>query len=731
MKFSGLARVLCHGSLVALALLSVGFLAATVNAKPMSTSLLQGLPTRPPSSKPTPKPPASGPSSPAKPTPALPTPVPSPTPKPVPTVDLTFEELGHSTFQLSESGSRWIDLYLPRNFVPIYDGSYLDLIISHAPLEPDKLSVVKVTLNSAPLAVLTLSPENAEPTPYRLYLRNTPLTSGRNQLNISLDTGAVCNVRGARVDVSVYGNSSFHLEYSLTQHPPDLALYPIPFFERSFEYEPVYVVLPQNPSAADLSAAATIAAGLGRFSNGEIRLVSTLDTQISVDIRNNHHLIVVGKEGANRLLHQLDLPLHLDDPALSDEHGVIQELISPWNPLRTVLVVTGGSDEGISRASQALNRQAHLLDMQGPVAIVQTVLPPEPVENRQLDVDFTLADLGYEEEVVYGTRPHVLEYSFYVPLGCTCTEEARFTLHLGHARVASPTSSSLDVHFNDVPIHSILLNESNVSDGVLELSLPSWLIRSGRNEIRISIEMNLDNEDKCLFLDAKRLWTAIYSDSYFHLPSTSEDVEPSLDLFPYPFTKQPNLSGLLLILPDRPRQLDYDIMLKVAAGLGAVDQGGALALDVITADLVAQEDRQDKDLILIGRTSVHSLIAELNDWLSQPFEPGSDLLRSQIESALFVQGPSRDIGFIEELAAPWDSQRMILVLTGTTDEGVALAGTTLLSQGSVLAGNVILVEQSVGIRTFDTRSLPSTPGGRAGWAGASQTVLIQLSERWW
>jgi hypothetical protein len=41
------------------------------------------------------------------------------------------------------------------------------------------------------------------------------------------------------------------------------------------------------------------------------------------------------------------------------------------------------------------------------------------------------------------------------------------------------------------------------------------------------------------------------------------------------------------------------------------------------------------------------------------------------------------------------------------------------------------VEQSVGIRTFDTRYLPSEPEGRVGWAGASQTVLIQLSERWW
>jgi len=747
MRALNFTRILLHGSLVALGLLSMGLLAAPVSARPELSPALQQLPpTLTPTSTVTPE------SSTAQPTVTPPSPTPSPTatlPSP-PTqitatqelspdvlltknVTLTFEELGYDTFQLSESGSRWVYLYLPRNLVPNNDTSYLDLTVGHTPPEPDKLSVIRVTLNSAPLAMITLSQENAEPTSYRFYLKNAPLTPGRNTLRISLDAGAGCNIRGARVDVAVYNTSSFHLEYALTRHHPDLALYPIPFFEQSFEYEPVYVVLPHNPSATDLSAAATIAAGLGKFSNGEIHLISVLDTQISTDIRNNHHLIVIGKKGANRLLDQLNLPLHLDDPALSDEQGVIQELVSPWNPLYMILVVTGRSDEGLSKASQALNREVHLLGMQGPVAIVQTVLPPEPAESRQRDVDFTLADLGYEdkEEVVYGTRPHTLDYRFYMPLGWTATEEPRFTLYFGHATIADPTTSSLNLYFNDVPIDSVLLDESNADGGTLEVSFPSWLIRSGRNKIRITIEMNLADEDKCLFLDSRHLWTAIYSRSCFHLPFIPQDVEPSLDLFPYPFNKRPNLSGLLLILPDHPRQLDYDLMLKMAAGLGAADQGDFLALDVTTANLVTQEDRRNKDFLLVGRPSVHSLIAELNDWLPQPFEPGTDLLRPQLESVVFVQDPSRNIGLIEELTAPWNPERTILVLTGTTDEGVAQTCTTLLSRGDKLAGNVVVAEESMGIHAFDTRSLSSTPTSQVKKPETDQTLLIQLSERWW
>ncbi len=727
MQLSGCARILYYGSLGALALLFVGLLAASVSAEPPSSPSLQGLPTRPPASRPTRRPPSSGPSSAPE---RTPTPVPSPTPRPIPTVDLTFEELGHSTFYLSESGARSIDLYLPRNLVPNYDGSYLDLIISHIPPEPDKLSVISVTLNGAPLAVIPLSSENAELTPYRFDFRNTPLVPGHNELQISLDAGAACNTRGARVDVSVYDSSSFHIEYSLTQHSPDLALYPIPFFERSFEYEPVYVVLPDSPSAADLSAAATIAAGLGKFSNGEIRLLSTLDTQIPASIRNNHHLIIVGSRGTNRLLDQLNLPLSLDDPGSSEGQGVIQELVSPWNPLRLILVVTGDSDEGLSKASQALNREVHLLSMQGPVAVVQEVFPPELAESHH-DADFTLADLDYEEEVVYGTRPHTLDYRFHMPVDCTLTGEARFTLYFGHASPVSPSNSSLDVYFNDIPIQSVLLDESNASGGALEVLLPSWLIRTGDNDLRISVEMNVDNEDKCVFLDAAHLWTAIYSHSHVHLPCTPQDMEPALDLFPYPFNKRPGLSGLLLVLPDAPQQIDYDLMLKVATGLGAVDQGDALTLDVATADLLTQENRQDRDLFLIGRPSGHTWIAELNDRLPQPFEPGTDLLQPQLESAVWVQDSSRSIGLIEELAAPWDLERTILVLTGTTDEGVVLASEVLFSGVDALAGNVVLVEESDGPDDLDIRSSLATPGSRAAMPEASQTLLIQLGERWW
>ena len=324
MWLSNLKRGLYHIGLVALSLLLMGLFAASASARSMSSPPMQGnLPTRPPSSQPpapkptsAPRPPDGSDRGPA------PTPAPTAIPRPGsqvtatdegalsaslgPSVDLTFEELGYGDLLFSEPRSRRVSIDLPGNLVPNNARSYLDLIVSHVPPEPGKPSVVKVSFNDTPIGVIALSPDNAGPTTYRYYFENAPLTPGRNTLLISLDTGGWCNIKGATVDLTIHDSSSFHVEYTLSPLVPDLALYPVPFFERSFEYEPVYVVLPDSPSATDLSAAATIAAGLGKLSGGEASLVSVLDTEITAEVQDNHHLIVVGKRGENQLLEQLD-----------------------------------------------------------------------------------------------------------------------------------------------------------------------------------------------------------------------------------------------------------------------------------------------------------------------------------------------------------------------------------------------------------------------------------------
>ena len=650
--------------------------------------------------------------------------------------DLTFADLGHGAYTISTTGEeKYFHLYLPSNLVLKEEGHYLDLILSHVPPVPDKLTTLSVYLNRTPLAVITLSEENAEPTVFHFDLPGSIFQVGDdNYLSVKLDSGERCGVRGAAVDAFISEDSRFHLEYSQVPYPADLALYPVPFYEHSFDPQTVYFVLPDPPSATDLSAAATISAGLGKLSAGQVRLAAVRDSQLTPEIRDQHHLIIIGKKGTNGLLNQLVLPLSLEESNLSKGQGVIEELVSPWNPLRMILVVSGLSDAGVSKASLALNRESHFLGMRGPVSIVTAVTPPPPLEQRATDIDSTLAVLGYEDQVVCGTLPVYLEYRFYMPFSWSMMEEPRFVLSFSHSEIIDPKLSSIDVGLNGVPLSSALLNEENINNGLLEIELPAWRIEPGRNKINVSIEMNLiEAEDKCIFMDSCHLWTVINSNSYIHLPVTSLEVEPSLDLFSYPFSQNPDLDDLALVLPDDPQAGDLKGMLDLALMLGDTARGDYLTVEVVTAGDLTETMRKERQLIVLGQPTANALIQELNEWLPQPFEKGTNLLRPEINSVTFVQDPERDAGLIQELASPWNPEKTVLVITGTTGEGVSMAYEMLLFGAWSLAGNVAVVENSFGpVYSYETRTLTL--------AQESQTVekvdvdsalRTRLAERWW
>jgi hypothetical protein len=245
---------------------------------------------------------------------------------------------------------------------------------------------------------------------------------------VNLNSGSTCQEQGAFIQVNVDESSTLSFQYQQNPYPTDLGLYPYPFTERSLLNIPVAIVLPDQPTSAELSAAATVAAGLGQMSNGSINLTTVLAGEITPDIRTNHHLIVVGKPDGNSLLDQLDLPLPVTTgPAVKPGYGVLQEVVSPWNQFRLALVVSGLDDEGVLQAGNALNRQAHFLGMRGPVAIAIDLVPLSQLEIPNFS-EMTLASLNYEDEIVYGALPKTTRFEFTLPLGWQLQEATFFVL---------------------------------------------------------------------------------------------------------------------------------------------------------------------------------------------------------------------------------------------------------------------------------------------------------------
>jgi hypothetical protein len=660
-------------------------------------------------------------------------------------LNLTFEQLGYETKTLNRDGApRNYRVDLPGNFRVSATGNYLDLVTYHLPEIPDKLSVLKVIMNGRLVSDISLTAENAALNTVRINLPDGLLQPGANWIRVDLDTSATCEDPGAIVDVFIEQTSSVGFGYQQNPYPTDLSLYPFPLVEESLLHIPVILVLPDQPTSNDLTAAATVVAGLGQTSGGGIDLTAVLASEWNPEVGQGGHLLVIGEPGDHALLNSLVLPLPINSTRLGAGQGVLEEIVSPYNPFRLVLVVSGLDDEGISNAAQALNREAHFLGMRGPVAVVTSLRPvTETVDLRTSSM--TLASLGYEDRTVYGAAPQEYVFDFALPLSWQLQAQPFFVFKFSHADILDPGASVIDVALNGVPIGSTLLDESNADEGEMIAPLPTRLLRPGRNRLAVGVEMNFpaSSRDKCGDLLDQRAWMVISSESEISLLYNTFDLPPDLGLFPYPFAQRTGMDGTLFVLPDQPSPPVFNDLMQLVVLLGSASQTQALSTHVAYASEVDLEMRKNYHLILLGRPTENSLLRAANAYLPQPFVPDSDLPAPlAVDSVAFLPDTERDAGLLQIGDSPWNEGYSLLAITGTTDEGVRLAVQALLKPPSPLEANLAVVESALNsdepnqVSTYAVDTRPPTAVLGASQATSrnsapSEGDLMLLAERWW
>lgn len=660
----------------------------------------------------------------------------------VETYELTFADLGYPDKRTTPTDTESYVIYIPGNAVLEAGQNYVDLLFSHTTAGSEFPANLVVTFNDQLAGTIPLGAENAGRGRMQFSLPAAWFKSGYNRLTVALDAEVPCGEEeGVLLLATISADSVFRLGYSQLARSPDLATYPMPFAERSFRPEEVYFVLPSDPTATDIATVATVGVGLGRFSRDNVQFTSIIDSDLTDEIKSKHHLIVVGQMDRNSLLSQLDLPLSLEPSAFSPEYGVIQEIVSPWNPYKLLLVVTGQNAEGVFKAGAALNREPRFLSMKGQLAIVEDILPAEEIEQTERRVDLTFSDLNYGDIVVYGSQMQNVDYYFSMPLAWHAQESPKLRLAFQHAAAVDPEASSLDVHLNTVPVGGVVLDDSNSTDGVLELELPPWLLKPGGNRLTVQVKMDhpASGGDVCVYLDSKQIWTVIRQDSFIHLAYTLQSLPPDLSLFPYPFDTNVNLSDLVLVLPDQLSDEERDGLLRLAVALGAMTGGSQLTLHASTPDELDSTMKVASNLFVVGQPTQNKLIWDLNNYLPQPFRPNSNMPAPGLDSVLLSPGLNRDVGFIQELVSPWNEDRTVLLITGTTDRGISVAFDALLTRTSELKGNLAVIEgdQLYAVDTrppFSTQDEPSAIQDELPVIkvmSLSLSSLAKIAENWW
>ena len=217
-----------------------------------------------------------------------------------------------------------------------------------------------VSINDTTLAVMPL--EQLGDTQTTIGIPLSAFTSsradGRSIVGLVLDARYSCLVF-EQMNVIIRTSSSLTLPHDMTQPSTDLVNFPRPIYQNSFVADSALLVIPDKPSAAELQAALTVAAGLGNLSQNNLALDLTTFGKLTPTQTADNHIILIGKAGSLPVLQQLQLPLPVNGGQFQLEaggqgDGLIEMINSPWSASHNVLVVSGNTDQGTIKAAQAL-----------------------------------------------------------------------------------------------------------------------------------------------------------------------------------------------------------------------------------------------------------------------------------------------------------------------------------------------------------------------------------------
>ena len=204
-----------------------------------------------------------------------------------------------------------------------------------------------------------------------------------------------------------------------------------------------------------------------------------------------------------------------------------------------------------------------------------------------------------------------------------------------------------------------VLNLDEIGDVEIMLPIPLEAFVSNRDDGRMAFYAELDAGDFCYVDEDYNLF--IHPNSYLSLPH--EIVAPTPDL-----TELPNLlyensfvqESALIVLPDKPSAAELQAALTVAGGLGNMSQNN-LIIDTTTISALTPEQKILNHLLIVGKPSKLNILNEL------------DLPAPRSGSGFNLAAAGDDDGIVQLVNSPWDISRMIVLVSGSTDEGVVKA----------------------------------------------------------
>jgi hypothetical protein len=393
---------------------------------------------------------------------------------------------------------------------------------------------------------------------------------------------------------------------------------------------------------------------------------------------------------------------------LQQDDGVLQLAVSPWNTGRAMLVVSGNTDAGVVKAAQALSNETIQTVGDKSLSLIADVFAAANApQNTSIPQETrTFSELGYSIINMAGIGRSDAFVRFNLPPGFVAGNDTYIDLTFNHSGLLDFTRSGLTVFMNGNLIGSVLLSPQTASTVTQRIKIPPSSLSTSGNELKF--EVDLAPISQCSFADFSNLWLSILPESVLHMP-----VQPAtagtqslrdLGTYPFPFTSEPTLSNLAFIV-SKDDPLGWNAASQVAFHMGRQATGALFNLTAAYDGEVPDDVRNGHNLVIVGLPSNLQIVDELRETLPAPFDNGTNVAVVQGQQVAYRFPSEADLGYLELMASPWNAERAILAVLGSTPAGMQQSATALGAPllRSKLRGNFAMINGE-SITVADTRT---------------------------
>jgi hypothetical protein len=501
----------------------------------------------------------------------------------------TLSDLGYKD-TLVQGVAPQFDVFVPGPGAAATQPATLRLAFSHSALLDPGHAAVRVEWNSLPVYSEFLGADSADRVERAIRIPASAIQPAGNQLRISFllllpnDTCAD--------DTNPARYATIYQESALAYGAPvaaatsfDLGLFPAAFVGgRPATEREIAVVLPHDPTPAELSAAATAVGQLSRSAAGTRFRFTALDaTQMSPPA--DQPAIAVGSPARNPLVAALapQLGFRLTDPAMTlpdgrqttPDTGLVLLGGTPVAPARPVLALTGGTDTAIASAARLIGNQRMLRALQGAWAEAQEVRAPDAAPDGSAN-RLTLFANGL---VLEGARQaDATERVVLPPL--RDADMVRVSLKVARSDGLDRNRSFLRLVVNDRTAASVPLGDVSPDGTDIHLDITARFFRPGINTIVLS-GLSRPTAGACATTNLNQTaesFLRVAPGAVVQLPPAAASETVSLQAWPYPLVGPGDTMPTLVAGED-----GVSALLQTAGALATLMRGDSVAFNAMTA----------------------------------------------------------------------------------------------------------------------------------------------------